>query len=136
MAETTAFELVTPDALWFSDDVKMVVIPGAEGDFGVMAKHSPMVSTVRPGVIKVYKEGLASGVTEQLFVAGGFAEVTPERTTVLAEEAVKVAELDASTVQERQSSAQKALDSASSDGERNAAQRELSIADALQKALN
>src|SRR3546814_18203914 len=84
MAEgKVAFELVSPERLLLSEEVDMVVVPGEEGDFGVLVRHAPLISTLRPGVIKVHNGG---SVTEQIFVAGGFAEVTPSRCTVLAEE--------------------------------------------------
>lgn len=69
----------------------MVVVPGADGFFGVLPRHSPLLSTLLPGVIDVYEDG---SVTDRIFVAGGFAEVTQDRCTVLAEEATQVADLD------------------------------------------
>jgi F-type H+-transporting ATPase subunit epsilon len=92
MTETKVeFELVSPERLLVSEPVDMVVVPGAEGDFGVLVRHTPMVSNVRAGVISVHNGGQ---VTERIFVAGGFAEVTPSRCTVLAEQALPVAEID------------------------------------------
>ena len=91
-----AFELVSPERLLISESVDMVVVPGEEGDFGVLVRHAPLVSTVRPGVIRVYND---NQVTEQIFVAGGFAEVTPARLTVLAEEALPLADIDRGAVE-------------------------------------
>lgn len=91
MAETTAFELVSPERLLVSKDVEMVVVPGAEGYFGVLPRHAPMISTLMAGVIDIHHGGK---VDEQIFIAGGFAEVTESRCTVLAEEAIAVAEID------------------------------------------
>ncbi len=97
MAETAVqFELVSPEQLLVSEDVEMVVVPGGEGDFGVMPGHSPMISTVRPGVIHVFASG---AVSSRIFVAGGFAEVTGSRCTVLAEEAVPVGDIDRAEVE-------------------------------------
>lgn len=77
------FELVTPVRLVRSDDVYMVVVPGTEGEFGVLEGHAPFMSTVRDGAIKVYKtEGAAP---EEIQVQGGFAEVSSSGLTVLAE---------------------------------------------------
>jgi F-type H+-transporting ATPase subunit epsilon len=90
------FELVSPEKLLLSDDVEMVVVPGAEGDFGVLPGHAPMISTVRPGVIHIFEGG---SVKSRIFVAGGFAEVTAERCTVLAEEAVPLDEIDRAGVE-------------------------------------
>jgi F-type H+-transporting ATPase subunit epsilon len=91
MAEQVEFELVSPEKLLLSEPVDMVVVPGGDGNFGVLPRHSPLISTVRPGVIEVYNKG---AVEKRIFVAGGFAEVTGERCTVLAEEAVPVEEID------------------------------------------
>ena len=88
---TIAFELVSPERLLVSRPVTMVTVPGSEGDFGVLPGHAPMVSTLRVGVVGIKADGEAE---TRFFVAGGFAEVSPERCTVLAEEAILVAELD------------------------------------------
>ena len=82
MAETTNFELVSPERLLLSQPVEMVVIPGAEGDIGVLPRHAPLITTLRPGAIAIYEGGK---IKQRIFVAGGFAEVTPERCTVLAD---------------------------------------------------
>lgn len=110
MAETLIFELVTPARLVLSQPVEMVVVPGAEGDFGAMPRHAPLISSVRPGVIDVYQGGK---ITARIFVAGGFAEVTGERCTVLAEEAIAVDDLDAATVDAHFTLAKKLEDLAS-----------------------
>ena len=89
---TLQFELVSPEALGFSKPVTLVTVPGGEGDFGVLPGHAPLIATVRPGVIDIYEQDDKT-VSERIFVAGGFAEVTGERCTVLAEEAVPVTEL-------------------------------------------
>ncbi len=97
MADTAVqFELVSPEQLLLSEDVEMVVVPGSEGDFGVLPGHAPMISTVRPGVIHVFAGG---AVSSRIFVAGGFAEVTQERCTVLAEEALPVDDIDRAEVE-------------------------------------
>lgn len=77
------FELVTPEKLLRSDDVHMVVVPGTEGDFGVMAGHAPYMSTIRPGELAVY--GQAGAEPERIAIDGGFAEVNEQGLTVLAE---------------------------------------------------
>ena len=77
------FELVTPTALVRSEDVHMVVVPGTEGEFGVLEGHAPVMSAIRDGAIRVYKtEG---GDPEDIEVRGGFAEVGDAGLTVLAE---------------------------------------------------
>ncbi len=94
---TVEFELVAPEKLLLSKPVEMVVVPGEDGDFGVLPRHSLLLSNVRPGVIRVYQDG---AVIESIFVAGGFAEVTPERCTVLAEEALPLDEIDRAAVEQ------------------------------------
>jgi F-type H+-transporting ATPase subunit epsilon len=91
MAETTLFELVSPERLILSKDVSMVVVPGSEGFFGVLPRHTSMLSALAPGVIDVYEDDI---ITERLFVVNGFAEVTGDRCTVLAEDVIPVEELD------------------------------------------
>lgn len=132
MAEDkVAFELVAPEALVLSRDVEMVVVPGAEGDFGVLPRHTPMISNVRPGVLKVYENGQ---VTDRIFVAGGFAEVTPTRCTVLADEAAPVAEIDRSAAETAFRNAQDDLRDAKSDLERRDAERRAAVSEAMLKA--
>jgi len=79
------FELVTPEKLIRSEDVHMVVVPGTEGDFGVLEGHAPFMSTIRDGAIQVYR--VAGGQPELIAIKGGFAEVNGRGLTVLAEQA-------------------------------------------------
>jgi F-type H+-transporting ATPase subunit epsilon len=79
------FELVTPARLLRSEDVHMVVVPGTEGDFGVLEGHAPLMSTVRDGELAIYKT--AGGAPETISIQGGFAEVSENGLTVLAEQA-------------------------------------------------
>jgi F-type H+-transporting ATPase subunit epsilon len=96
MPERFEFELVTPERLLLSQMVDMVVVPGSEGNFGVLAGHAPLISTIRPGIIDIY-EGQA--VTRRIFVVGGLAEVTPQRCTVLADEAIEPEALDRAAIE-------------------------------------
>lgn len=80
-------ELVTPEELLFSNDVDMVVIPGQDGDFGVLKDHVPMISSIRPGVIVLE----TAGKEQKIFVEGGFVEVTADRCTILAKKATDLA---------------------------------------------
>lgn len=93
MADKLHFELVSPAKLLKSADVDMVVVPGAEGDFGVLPQHAPVVSTLRTGIIEVHDGGDA----EKLLVVGGFAEVNAEGLTVLAELARPLSDVDKSS---------------------------------------
>ena len=132
MAEgKVAFELVSPERLLLSEEVDMVVVPGEEGDFGVLVRHAPLISTLRPGVIKVHDGG---SVTEQIFVAGGFAEVTPQRCTVLAEEAMPVGEIDRAKVEQRLSDARDDLLDAKDAVEKAVAERQIKVAEEMLKA--
>ena len=96
MADKLQLELVSPEKLLLSQPVGMVVVPGSEGNFGVLPGHALFISTVRPGIIDVYED---KTVTERIFVSGGFAEVTPERCTVLADEALPVSSLDRAAIE-------------------------------------
>jgi F-type H+-transporting ATPase subunit epsilon len=99
MADKVQFELVSPEKLLLSEAVAMVVVPGGEGNFGVLPGHSLLISTVRPGVIDVYSDEQTQ-ISERIFVSGGFAEVTPERCTVLADEALPLSSLDRATAEQ------------------------------------
>jgi len=96
MADRIAFELVTPHRLFLSEMVELVVVPGTEGNFGVLPGHAPLISMIRPGTIDIY-EGQV--VKQRLFVIGGIAEVTPERCTVLADEVIPPDALDRGAVE-------------------------------------
>ncbi|MGR0183469.1 F0F1 ATP synthase subunit epsilon [Azospirillum aestuarii] len=125
MADKVEFELVSPEKLLTSQPVDMVVVPGSEGDFGVLAGHSPMISTVRPGVIDVYE---ADRVVDRVFVAGGFAEVTETRCTVLAEEAIAVSEIDRAKVEQQIRDLGEDLEDAKSDDEKARVEAKIAVA--------
>ena len=80
------FELVTPERLVRSEEVHMVVVPGSEGDFGVLEGHAPFMSTIRNGELAIYRAGM-TGEPERIAIEGGFAEVNDRGLTVLAERA-------------------------------------------------
>jgi len=105
MAGKLQFELVSPEKLLLSQEVGMVVVPGSEGNFGVLPGHALFISSVRPGVIDVYEDGMPN-VSERIFVSGGFAEVTPERCTVLADEAMPIESLDRAAIEARAKTAE------------------------------
>ena len=98
MAETTLFELVSPERLIISKDVSMVVVPGSEGLFGVLPRHTSMLSALAPGVVDIYEEEV---ITERLFVVNGFAEVTADRCTVLAEDVIPIEKLNPDELEEK-----------------------------------
>src|ERR1700722_14616778 len=97
MADRVQFELVTPERLVLSTMVEMVVVPGTEGNFGVLPGHAPLISTIRPGMIEIYDT--RPMISDRIFVVSGIAEVTPERCTVLAEEAMSPTSLDRAAIE-------------------------------------
>ena len=111
MAGTFKFELVSPERILLSADAEQVVVPGAEGDFTVLAGHAPVVSTLRPGVI----EATVGGARKRLFVKGGFAEVEPDRLTVLAERALDIEQTDSAALAAELEAARKDLETAVGD---------------------
>jgi F-type H+-transporting ATPase subunit epsilon len=115
MADKISFDLVSPERLLLSDNVEMVTVPGREGDFGVLAGHSPVISSLRPGVIEV--KGGDQGDT-RYFVLGGFAEVTPAKLTVLAEDVCPMAEVDAAQLDQRIKHAEEDILHAKSEADR------------------
>ena len=80
---TISFDLVSPENLIFNDEVGMIIVPGKDGDFGVLPGHSKVMSSLRPGRVMVYGED--KNLLKAFFVSGGFAEVNPEKCIVLAE---------------------------------------------------
>lgn len=117
MANKIAFDLVSPERLLLSCEADMVTVPGTEGYMGVMAGHSPLVSTLRAGMIDVSRDGK----DERFFIKGGFAEIGPAKITVLAEEAVPMTELDLAVLDQRIKDAQEDEIAAKSDGDRQKA---------------
>lgn len=102
-------ELVSPEKLLLSRAVEMVVIPAAEGEMGVLPGHAAMIVTLRGGTIRVIEGGRDA---ERLFVAGGFAEVTPDRVTILADEAIPLTELSKAEADRRVAEAEAAYNAA------------------------
>ncbi len=132
MADKINFELVSPQRLLMSEAVDMVVVPGTEGDFGVLAEHAPLISTVRPGTITVYQ---GNTVSDRIFVAGGFAEVTGERCTVLAEEAEPISEIDRAAVDSQIRDLREDLGAAQTEEEREAVESRIAVAEAKIEAI-
>ncbi len=130
--DKVSFELATPEALVASVAVDMVVVPGAEGDFGVLPGHAPFISTVRAGVIDVYE---GDKIDQRIFVADGFAEVNERGCTVLSSEAYPLDTLDRGEVEERLKAAQDELADADSDAERDKAEAEIAVCEAMLVAI-
>jgi len=128
VADTFQFELVAPEKLIYSDDIEFVVVPGAEGDFGVLPGHSLLLSSVRPGIIEIHENDKPK---ERFFVGGGFADVTPERCTILSTESVNLAVIDESEARKRLDTAERNLSDATSDAEREKCEKAVEVAQAL-----
>ena len=131
MAKKLIFELVSPSALLASEEVDMVVVPGEDGDFGVLPGHAPLISNVRPGPVYIYNDGF---VSKCIFVEGGFAEANDERCTLLATRAKELTEISPEDANSRLSAARNQI---VEDDEisKAAAARELALAEALNYAL-
>ncbi len=131
MADTLKLELVSPERLLVSEQVEMVIVPGAEGAFGVLPLHAPTLSTLQPGFVEVYKMG---AVSERFFVTGGFAEVTPAGCTVLVDEAIPQAALTTTYAAERLTKAKAAVDQAVGGDDLKKAQAALAAAESMSQA--
>ena len=122
------FELVSPAKLVFSGDVESVVLPGTEGEMTILPQHSPLLTSLRPGIVVMTD---AKG-RQKIFVRGGFAEVNPKGLTVLAERAIPVAELDAAAFAAQVKDAEDIVTQATTDETRRVAQENLDHLKALQ----
>lgn len=132
MAEKLSFDLVSPERLLLSEVVDLVTVPGAEGDMGIMGGHAPVMTTLRPGVIGVQVDGQAE---RRFFVRGGFAEVTPEGLTILAEYTMPLDELDSAALEREIANAEDELADAKTDERRQVAQQKLDHMKELREAV-
>ena len=96
---TIAFDLVSPENLIFNDEAGMIIVPGKDGDFGVLPGHSKVMSSLRPGRVMVYGED--KNLLKAFFVSGGFAEVNPEKCIVLAESVDEINSLEKSSIEKQ-----------------------------------
>jgi F-type H+-transporting ATPase subunit epsilon len=126
-----AFELVAPERLLASIEADMVVIPGADGDFGVLPAHAPLMSLLRPGVISVYQ---GDRVDRRLFVDGGFAEVNEQGCIVLAERAEPLEEIQVDGARQQLRDAEEDVGGAKGDAERERLEKTVEIARARLEA--
>lgn len=132
MAEPFKFELVSPEKLLVSEDVESVVVPGTEGDMTVMARHAPVMTSVKPGVVTVKS---AEGGEERYVVFGGFADILPETCTLLAESAVRVADIDREDLARRIQEAREDVQDAQSEEARTKAEEYLLQLTTLEGAI-
>jgi len=126
------FELVSPARLLFSGDVASVTLPGTEGEMGIYPGHSPVLTTLRPGIVTVTRDG---GAAERIFVRGGMAEVNPQGLTLLAEVAIPMAELSADALAKQVKDAEEDLADAKPGEAQRKATEVLNQLKALQSAL-
>lgn len=131
MADKLSFALVSPERELFNGDVDHVVVPGAEGEFGVLPNHAPVMSVIKPGALRVINDG----AERRIFVNGGFADVTPEGLTVLAEEAVDLDDIEPATLELDLKNAQEDLRDANTDAKKDAAQRAVSRLESIKAAM-
>ena len=99
MKNTISFDLVSPEQLIFSDKAGMIIVPGKEGDIGVLPGHSKLLSSLRPGRIMIYGEG--KNLLKSFFVSAGFVEINPEKCIVLAEEVSKMNDIDKNEIEKQ-----------------------------------
>jgi F-type H+-transporting ATPase subunit epsilon len=131
MPDAFHFDLVSPEKMVFSGDVEQVDVPGAEGDFGVLAHHAPLIAMIKPGILTVF----GAGETKRIVVVGGFAEVNEQGLTVLADMATAVEDFDRSSLDGQIKDAEEDVADATDDAERDAAREKLEQLKALQDAL-
>jgi F-type H+-transporting ATPase subunit epsilon len=131
MADKLNFALVSPEREVFHGEVDHVVVPGSEGEFGVSPNHAPVMSVIKPGALKVINDG----AERRIFVNGGFADVTPEGLTVLAEEAVDLGDVDAAQLDQQLKNAQEDLRDANTDEKRATAQAKLARLETMRAAM-
>jgi len=126
------FEFVSPESVLFSGDVDQVDLPGSEGDMGILPGHAPLVTTLRPGIVTIFR----GGQREPVVVIGGFAEVSPAGLTVLADKAVMRADFDMAVLAAEIKDAEEDLADAKDDSLRDKLGRQLEQLKALQTALS
>ncbi len=131
MADKLSFALVSPERELFNGEVDHVVVPGSEGEFGVSPNHAPVMSVVKPGALRVFNDG----AERRIFVNGGFADVTPEGLTVLAEEALDLADVNPADLEQQLKNAGEDLRDANTDARREAAQRALARLETIKAAM-
>lgn len=132
MTDKLHFSLVSPEKELFSGDVDSVTVPGSEGDFGVYPLHMPVMTTIRPGAISVL-----DGTNERrIYIRGGFADVTAAGLTILAEEAVELADIDPAKLAQDITDAKEDVSDAKNDEKKATAQEKLDYLQEISKAMN
>ncbi|MEO1092439.1 MAG: ATP synthase F1 subunit epsilon [Pseudomonadota bacterium] len=134
MAEKLNFEMVSPERVLTSEPCDMVVIPGEEGDFGVLVDHAPIVALLRPGVVEIYQD---DKVDERIFIVGGFAEVSADGCVLLTEEGIPLESFEKAEAERRLDTARRDLADIEDEGPaKERAARALQVAQALMDSVN
>ena len=134
MDETILFEIVTPAKVTFSQQAHLVVVPGEGGNIGILPRHAPLLSSLRPGTIDIHDQKMK--MVEQIFIEQGFVDVTPDRCTVLAEVATPVRQISRDAAEERLRLATDKLMVTETFGKRGGAEFELRAAEAMLEAVD
>ena len=131
MPDAFHFDLVSPDKMVFSGEVEQVDIPGAEGDFGVLAHHAPLIAMLKPGILTIF----GANETQRIVVVGGFAEVNDQGLTVLADTATPVEDFDRASLESQIKDIEEDVADATDDTQRDTAREKLDQLKALDSAL-
>lgn len=123
MTDTLHYEIVSPERLLKDAEAAMIVVSGADGDFAALPDHSPMMSTIRPGVVEIFES--EGGTPERLFVKGGLAQISPEGLTILAEETIALDAVNETELAQKISDTREDIEDAKDDVERARLEKEL-----------
>jgi F-type H+-transporting ATPase subunit epsilon len=135
MIQQFKFDLVSPEAKILSENVTMAVIPAEEGDIGVLSGHAPLIATVRTGVVEVYRDNMNDKST-RIFIAGGFADISGESCTVLAEQAINVNDIDKADIEKQIVQAEENLNLAEEEADRRRFQKRIDILRAMAQSVS
>lgn len=126
MTQKINFELVSPESKLISEAIKMAVIPGSEGDFGVLNGHMPLVANIRTGVVEIYRENMKD-ITDRIFIAGGVVDVTGDQCTLLAEQAINVNDIDKADVARQIENIKTDLEAITDEGDKSRFEKKLAV---------
>lgn len=130
MTQTIQFDLVAPDSKVVSEPVTMAVIPGTEGDFGVLSGHMPLVANVGMGIVEIYRDDMKT-VNERIFIAGGVADVTAGQCTLLAEQAANLKDLKKDDIEAQIKDLNTQIEAASDSTDKDRLHKKLAVLNAM-----
>lgn len=134
MADSVKFELVSPERLLKSVEAAHILVPGIQGDFGVLPGHSPLMSTLRPGMVEIDLDGGAD--VEKFFVKGGLAQIAEGNLTILAEEAIAPESVELEKLARQIKDTQEDIEDSNDEQERARLEKELAWMQALYELMN